>query len=111
MASKADLAFCVKDCAASLLCVGTPTGADGNLDESAIMQALADVAGHAAADHVVIIRSTVPPGFHQRALAVMERATAESISLAYVPEFLREGSALVDRAEPVMVPWLWDEQV
>lgn len=97
----------IENCAASLLCVGTPSGADGKLDESALLSAIADVAKHATCDHVVIIRSTVPPGFHERALVVLERCAREpkSISLAYVPEFLREGSALADRTHPVMVPW------
>lgn len=97
-------------CRASLLCVGTPISSDGSLNEDDLLGAIASVARHAPDGHVIIVRSTVPPGFVERAQSVLSKAIeatspSKTIHLACVPEFLREGSALKDRANPEMVPW------
>ena len=54
-------------CTASLICVGTPVGADGQLVVDDLLAAIDTVAKHAPRDHVCIVRSTVPPGLYDRA--------------------------------------------
>ncbi len=86
---------------ASLVCVGTPVGPDGKLIEADVLDACERIARAAAGPHVIVIRSTVPPGLYGRAL---ERVGAKSgISLALSPEFLREGSAIADHEDPELI--------
>ena len=99
----------VQDSDASIICVGTPTGADGNLDLTALRQT-AIVIGQAMKDkmerHVVIMRSTVPAGTAESVVfpllhpdAPASRLFTDS-DLVVVPEFLREGSAIADYYDP-----------
>ena len=49
----------------SFLCVGTPNAPDGRLDTSFLMSAVKSIAGAIRSKstfHIVVIRSTVPPG-------------------------------------------------
>ncbi|MEM9071721.1 MAG: nucleotide sugar dehydrogenase [Myxococcota bacterium] len=86
-------------CRASLLCVGTPVGEDGQLVTDDIFAALDVVNATAPEGHVVVIRSTVPPGLYQRARAHLRA----DLALALNPEFLREGSAVRDLEDPELV--------
>ena len=93
---------------ASLVCVGTPSSAEGGARLDALIS-VADEIGRqlteGAGDHVVIVRSTVFPG----TVGGIVRETLESRSgllagdgfgLAMNPEFLRETSALDDFYDP-----------
>lgn len=89
---------------AFFVCVGTPVGADGAVDLSAVEQACLEV-GRALSRsrqyHVVVLRSTVPPRTTRgRVKPLLEAASGrragEDFGLAVVPEFLRQGSALND---------------
>ncbi len=91
------------ECGASLLCVGTPVGADGELVVDDLLTALSEVAEHAPAQHVAVIRSTVPPGLHDRARALLDEAGRTDIALALNPEFLREGNAIADLEDPELI--------
>ncbi len=99
---------------ASLVCVGTPLGDDGKLDETDLVAACEQVARAvpAGARHVIVIRSTVSPGTHARLTASLERALGEPlgerVSLALNPEFLREGSAVRDLEAPELVVYATD---
>ncbi len=86
-------------CGASLICVGTPVGPDGQLVVDDLLSALASVNESAPPNHVCVIRSTVPPGLYDRARAILR----EDIGLALNPEFLREGSAVDDLEDPQLV--------
>ncbi len=101
-----DLAAAVSGTEATLVCVGTPAGADGRLVETDVLDAVEAVARAVPADraHVVVVRSTVPPGLYARALERLgEVADPERVTLALNPEFLREGSAVRDLEEPELV--------
>jgi GDP-mannose 6-dehydrogenase len=92
----------------SLICVGTPSRANGSLDISAVERvaesigrALATKSGH----HVVVVRSTMLPGStEERVIPALERHSGRRVgdgySVCYNPEFLREGSSIRDFHHP-----------
>jgi len=92
----------------TLLCVGTPTDDDGSADLSAVEQAARDVGDALAEDpdggeHVLAVKSTVPPGTTEDVVAPAARAPLDDpdrVRVAMTPEFLREGSALADARDP-----------
>jgi GDP-mannose 6-dehydrogenase len=89
----------------SIICVGTPSRSDGSPQLTAIEAVLNEV-GHAirakSKRHYVVVRSTVVPGT-MRDLIMPRLAEAcgnVPYSVAFNPEFLREGSAVADFNEP-----------
>src|ERR1044072_8321045 len=87
-----------------LVCVGTPSAADGSLDLSHVKRACAEVGTDlkgAARFVTVVMRSTMLPGsvLGERAPGI-ERAAGgragREFGVAYNPEFLREGTAVED---------------
>ena len=76
--------------------VATPIGEDGESDLTQIESALDAL--RAYPDRDVSIRSTLPPGFSWRIPALLGRPDAERVSTN--PEFLRQGSAMGDFAQP-----------
>ncbi|MBX3276022.1 MAG: nucleotide sugar dehydrogenase [Sandaracinaceae bacterium] len=103
------LAEAVAASGASLVCVGTPLGDDGKLDESDLIAACEAVASAvpASREHVIVIRSTVSPGTYGRVAA---RLDAARVSLALNPEFLREGSAVRDLEQPELVVYATEHE-
>src|SRR5437870_5993255 len=90
---------------ASIICVGTPTGADGNMDLTALREtaALIGQAMHAKMErHVVIMRSTVPAGTAESFIFPLLHPEApaslmfQDSDLVVVPEFLRQGTAIAE---------------
>jgi GDP-mannose 6-dehydrogenase len=88
----------------SLVTVGTPSRPDGGLDVSTVLNVCDQISAAVAAkgeQHVVIIRSTVSPGTTARCTEILQRHTKEGlISVAFNPEFLREGTAIQDYNAP-----------
>ncbi|MGD9874765.1 MAG: nucleotide sugar dehydrogenase [Kiritimatiellia bacterium] len=88
----------------SLVCVGTPSRADGSLDDSYVM-AVCDQIGKAVAAkkkmHTVIIRSTILPGTTAKCAERLRKAAGkQKVHVAFNPEFLREGTAIRDYDYP-----------
>jgi GDP-mannose 6-dehydrogenase len=92
----------------SLVCVGTPSAANGSQDQGAILR-LAGEIGRALAvktePHVVVFRSTIVPGTVEDVLRpIIEQASGkrdgEHFHLCFQPEFLREGSSIRDYDKP-----------
>lgn len=92
----------------SLVCVGTPSRRNGSLDLQFLERAFEEI-GSALASlspyHVIAVRSTLLPGaLAARLLPLLESASGrrvgDSIGLCVNPEFLREGSAIVDFNHP-----------
>ena len=86
-----------------IVCVGTPSAADGTLDTTALWAALQQIRDTTSQPGLIaVLKSTVPLGFFREANTFLATA-AQRISLASMPEFLREGAALEDAIHPEMV--------
>ena len=87
-----------------LVCVGTPSAADGSLDLTQVKRACAEVGAAlrgSARFVTVVMRSTMLPGSVLDELTpVLEEAAGakagDGFGVAYNPEFLREGAAVED---------------
>lgn len=98
----------VRDSDISLICVGTPSAANGSQDQGAVLRLAADI-GHAikakSARHVVVFRSTLVPGTVEDVLRpIIEEHSGKKdgvdFHLCFQPEFLREGSSIRDYDKP-----------
>jgi GDP-mannose 6-dehydrogenase len=91
----------------ALICVGTPSRDNGQLDVDAIRR-VAEGIGHQLRQHpkpyTVVLRSTVLPGTTESVLVPVLRGAGSSalpdLTVAVNPEFMREGSSLRDFAQP-----------
>ncbi|MDX2026142.1 UDP-glucose/GDP-mannose dehydrogenase family protein [Microcella sp.] len=79
------------------IAVGTPQRPDGSADLTAVNASLRAVIGVLTPGDLVVGKSTVPVGTAQVLQREVERAGG---SLAWNPEFLREGFAVRDSLEP-----------
>lgn len=93
----------------SFLCVGTPNANDGRLDTSYLLSAARSIGFALRAKskfHIIIIRSTVPPGTNELVTETLEKISGKraGINFAVVsnPEFLREGMAVSDFLNPTI---------
>jgi GDP-mannose 6-dehydrogenase len=98
----------IKDTELSLVCVGTPSQINGNLDLTHVRHVCEQV-GQALKDkparHTVVIRSTILPGTMRRmVIPVLEensrKKAGTNFGVCNNPEFLREGSAVTDFSFP-----------
>jgi GDP-mannose 6-dehydrogenase len=93
---------------ASIVCVGTPSLPSGGVDISNVMSAVEQVAQgmrRKKGFHVVMMRSTIPPGTtEEKVIPLLEKTSGKKcgkeFGVAYNPEFLREGSAIADFKSP-----------
>lgn len=83
-----------------IIAVGTPSSPEGKADTSYVYSAIDSLAPLLAKDAVVVIKSTVPPGILPQIRQRIATQTAVPFHLASMPEFLREGSAVVDTLKP-----------
>ncbi len=79
------------------LCVATPQGADGSADLSFVEEAAKEIARHLEPGAVVVNKSTVPVGSASMVEQVIGRS---DIGVVSNPEFLREGTAVIDSLRP-----------
>lgn len=94
----------------SMVCVGTPSKANGDLDISYLVQVCNEIGAAIAtksAYHLVVIRSTVLPGTVMNILLpILQRSSGKQVGadfgLAMNPEFLRESTAIKDFYYPEM---------
>ena len=98
----------VLDSEISLVCVGTPSAANGSQDQGAILRLAAEmgraIAGKSA-PHIVVFRSTLVPGTVEDVLRPIiedESGKKDGVDffLCFQPEFLREGSSIRDYDKP-----------
>jgi GDP-mannose 6-dehydrogenase len=103
-----DGARAVAETEISLVCVGTPSQANGSLDlryVRAVCQEIGAAIRAKDAYHVVVMRSTMLPGsMLDTVLPTLEASSGKTagrdFGLAINPEFLREGSAVFDYRNP-----------
>lgn len=76
-------------------CVGTPDKPDGSSDLSYVMAAAKEAIEYAKPNSIYVQKSTVPVGTGAK---IEDLLASQNKNIAYVsnPEFLREGSALID---------------
>jgi GDP-mannose 6-dehydrogenase len=93
----------------ALICVGTPSRPNGQLDTDALVRVAEEIGGVIRAQpkrFTVVIRSTVLPGTIEQlvwpALRGAAGPAAGQLSIAVNPEFMREGTSLKDFVEPPM---------
>jgi GDP-mannose 6-dehydrogenase len=88
----------------SFVCVGTPSQNNGNLDLTFIRRVCEDIGAALrikSTRHIVVIRSTVLPGTMRRiVIPLLEEHSGKPAGVGFGvcnnPEFLREGSAVMD---------------
>ena len=103
-----DAAEAVRATDVSLVCVGTPSGAQGSIDLAALEHVCADIGAALASTerrHTVVVRSTVLPGTtEETVIPALERASGlkagRDFGVAMNPEYLREGSGVADFDSP-----------
>lgn len=92
----------------SFVCVGTPSLRQGKLDLNHIEKVAREIGTalrQKKSPHVFVLRSTVLPGTSETVVRpILEEASGKragvDFTLAYNPEFMREGSAVADFLEP-----------
>ena len=83
------------------IAVGTPSAEDGSADLRWVISAAQQIARNAKPDTMVIIKSTVPVGTSDKVLAaIKEEGGTNVFDVVSNPEFLREGAAIEDFAQP-----------
>jgi len=103
-----DIIDAVNNSELSLICVGTPSRANGSLDLSYV-QKVCEQIGSVLKDktdfHVVVARSTMLPGsMKEMVIPALEKSSGkragEDFGVCNNPEFLREGTAVYDFYHP-----------
>ena len=92
----------IKDAEFVFIAVGTPSGVDGEADLKYVRMAAESIA--AVMDHplTIVNKSTVPVGTGDSVADIVEKHKVNDVDFAVVsnPEFLREGSAVLDFMNP-----------
>jgi GDP-mannose 6-dehydrogenase len=103
-----DAAHAIHNTDLSFVCVGTPSSPRGSQDLTAVLR-VAESIGRALRDkkgfHTLVVRSTVEPGtVEEKFKPVVEQHSGKragtDFSLAFQPEFLREGTSIADYDKP-----------
>ena len=97
-----ELARAVKECEAMFIAVGTPQGASGAADLSYVEAVVAEIARSIDGYKVIVEKSTVPVYTNEWIRRVLYRNGVDPGSYDVVsnPEFLREGTAIMDFLHP-----------
>jgi GDP-mannose 6-dehydrogenase len=98
----------IKNSELSLICVGTPSKANGSLDLTHVERVCEDIGralGARESTHVVVIRSTMLPGtIEDLVIPTLEQSSGKHCGKDFFvcinPEFLREGTSIKDFYAP-----------
>jgi GDP-mannose 6-dehydrogenase len=103
-----DTAAAITQTDLSIVCVGTPSAANGAIDRRAVVSVCSEI-GEAIRRktdlHTIVVRSTVLPGtFRNMIVPTLESASRRKANVGFKvalnPEFMREGTAVADFANP-----------
>lgn len=100
-----DLAAALRDADVALICVGTPSEANGNLGLGQLRRVSEEIAALMQGRTrrlIIAVRSTVFPGTCEQVVATA-MAGHPAVRLVSNPEFLREGTAVRDFLEPSLL--------
>lgn len=80
------------------IAVGTPENPDGSANLAFLEEAVEEAGRHLSDDAIIVIKSTVPVGTSERMAALLGQTVSEGVEVKVVsnPEFLREGSGILD---------------
>ncbi len=97
-----DYAEALADAEFVFICVGTPSGVDGEADLRYVRMAAESIAEHHGPSAVIVNKSTVPVGTGDWVADIVSRSQPSPIDFDVVscPEFMREGSAIYDFMNP-----------
>lgn len=95
----------------SLVCVGTPSKENGDLDISYILRVIKEIGKILVKKkgyHLIVIRSTVLPGTTEQIIIpllekISQKSVGRDIGICMNPEFLREGLSIKDFYNPPYV--------
>jgi GDP-mannose 6-dehydrogenase len=93
----------LSDASYAVLCVGTPSTANGNLNLDQLRKVATEIGGHIngrTKPLTVVVRSTIFPGTCDEIVTPALHSKADVVAN---PEFLREGNAVRDFMEPSLV--------
>ena len=110
ISATSDVINAIKNTKISIICVGTPSSDNGQLDVSNVYSCAENIAEgikQKNSYHLVIIRSTVVPGTNTEVKKIIERISEKKNNLDFSvvsnPEFLREGTAIHDYLNPDII--------
>jgi len=89
-----------------VICTGTPSRPDGSVDLSQVESAAEFIFSNRDnlfSDYTVVaIKSTIPPGTTTKYILsrIIKEGLSESVAAVFNPEFLREGTAVMDALNP-----------
>lgn len=94
----------------AMICVGTPSGANGQIDTTALERVAQDIGRtieRRSELFTIVVRSTVLPGTTEAVLVPVLRdflqdEFEEKVAIAVNPEFMREGTSIADFEHPPM---------
>jgi len=100
-----DYCDAVRRASICFIAVPTPSSADGSCDMSYVLSAAAEIARHMEDHKIIVNKSTVPIGAAKRVQECIEavlcaRGSAATFDVVSNPEFLKEGSAVLDCMKP-----------
>jgi len=95
-----DLKSAVDNSLIMFIAVGTPSADDGSADISAVLKVTGQIAELMDDYRIIVTKSTVPVGTHQKVSEVMSSKTEKPFDYVSNPEFLKEGSAVEDFMKP-----------
>ncbi len=89
----------------AFIAVGTPEGVDGEADLKYVRSAAEKIAQHMKEPVIIVNKSTVPVGTGDWVSDIITSSQSKPVSFSVVscPEFLREGSAIVDFMNPARI--------
>lgn len=105
-----DLTECLDNADLVFICVGTPPAVDGSVDLSSIKKVIKEIGNYISIGEKwlgVCIRSTIPIGTTRNTIIPMlehysNKKVGTDFSVAFCPEFLREGNAVEDFLKPTV---------